>query len=215
MTQDGLPPRLRRRKARGFAMIEVLVTVLVIAFGLLGIVNLQLSVKRASHQTSQRTVAYTLANDMMERIRVNSAGASSYVTANALTGGTIAVQPACAGATCTAAETASRDLFNWERLLDSGSVRVNGANAGGLISPSGCVTFNAAPGLPAGTNTGQVSVIVTWIGLDEVQGAASAVAFYTGNPAACGFSPANDPDIARRQHVVLTSYNVAPEDLNR
>lgn len=212
------PPYLSSRIS-GFALLEVLVTMLVISFGLLGIASMQLSVKRASYQTSQRALAYTLAGDLMERIRVNGDGVSGYQTASALTGSAIANEPTCESATCTSAEIANRDLFAWERLIDSGSVQINSANAGGLIAPAGCVVFTPSPTMPAGTNTGEVRVVVSWLGLDEVQSAASARTYYTTtNPGtACGFVPADasDADMARRQHVILTSYFTAPQDLLR
>ena len=66
------PPRLQRmcmrRLARGFTLIEVLVTLVVISIGLLSIAQLQTRAMQQSYSTLQRTVAVVQANDLLERM---------------------------------------------------------------------------------------------------------------------------------------------------
>ncbi len=62
-----------RRHARcaGFTMLEVLIAIVVIAFGLLGIAGLQAFAVKNNHGASLRVTATTLASDMIDRIKSN------------------------------------------------------------------------------------------------------------------------------------------------
>ncbi|WP_041483898.1 type IV pilus modification protein PilV [Thioalkalivibrio paradoxus] len=56
------------RSRRGFTLIEVLIALLVFAFGLLGLAVLQLGTLQATHSSYQRTVASVFAIDIAERL---------------------------------------------------------------------------------------------------------------------------------------------------
>ena len=53
--------------SRGFTLIEVLVTLVILMFGLLGIAGLMAKGQRASFEAYQRQAALAIANDMAER----------------------------------------------------------------------------------------------------------------------------------------------------
>ena len=53
----------RNRKVRGFSMIEVLIAVVVLGFGLMALAALQTSIIRSSAETKAQTVALQLAKD--------------------------------------------------------------------------------------------------------------------------------------------------------
>ena len=55
--------------SRGFTLIEVLVTLLVLSIGLLGLASLQIQGLRGTHEALLHTQAGTLAVDMAERLR--------------------------------------------------------------------------------------------------------------------------------------------------
>lgn len=57
--------------ARGFSLIEVMVTIVVVAFGLLGLASLLLRGLQAGSTSQTRSVAVTQAYDMAERMRAN------------------------------------------------------------------------------------------------------------------------------------------------
>ena len=63
------------RKQRGFSMIEVLVTVLILAIGLLGLAGLQSTALRSNHSALLRSQATVLAYDIADRIRANRTAA--------------------------------------------------------------------------------------------------------------------------------------------
>mgnify|MGYP000901146229 CR=1 FL=1 len=193
---------------RGFTMIEAMIALLVLAVGLLGIATLQATAKRSVHQAGQRSLAISLADSMVERIRINPAAAAAYHTglgASALGGGTILDAPRdCAAQTCTPAQVAAWDLWRWEQQLDGATIRDANANAvGGLIEPHGCVVFQSAGGaLP---NTGRLRVIVSWRGVTDTSDALLA-------GQACGTGAAGT--LASRRQVVVNTYVIDEEDLN-
>jgi len=72
-----------KRRSQGFTLIEVLVTMLILAVGLLGIAALQLKGLQFNHDAAMRSQISTLAYDIADRIRlsnsVNSALPASYL----------------------------------------------------------------------------------------------------------------------------------------
>jgi len=196
------------RRARGFALIEVMVTVLVITFGLISLAGLQLATKSGGNTSYQRTLALTVANEMLERINLNASQASAYHTGLATGLGRAslgAIGKDCASNvnSCTPAEMAAWDLWNWERRLDGAGILDAGNNdASGLLEALGCVVFTAdGAGSP---NSGQVRVIVSWRSLTDTTDAATAA------NVTCG-AVATGTD-AGRQQVVLNGYVVNAGD---
>lgn len=70
--------RAARRMARGFSLIEVLVALLVLAFGLLGFALLQTMNLRFTQSANYRTQATNLAYDLLDQMRANRFQASQY-----------------------------------------------------------------------------------------------------------------------------------------
>jgi type IV pilus assembly protein PilV len=58
-------PSRRRSSAAGFTLIEVLVSILVFSFGLLGLVGMQARILQASTQNADRARASLLANEIV------------------------------------------------------------------------------------------------------------------------------------------------------
>lgn len=78
--------RSLRHAAAGFSMIEVLVALLVLAFGLLGFALLQTMNLRFAESANQRTQATNLAYDLLDQMRGNRIVAVQYsglINANA------------------------------------------------------------------------------------------------------------------------------------
>jgi type IV pilus assembly protein PilV len=61
------------RKARGFSMVEVLVSIVVLSFGLLGMVGMQASALKSNREARLQSTAITLARELAEMIRGNKA----------------------------------------------------------------------------------------------------------------------------------------------
>lgn len=94
-----------RMNQQGFTLLEVLVTVVILALGLLGYAGLQMASLKNSASAYQRTQATILAYDIIDRMRVNrvQAIAAGYNIA-------IGSPPAGAG-------VAGDDLVDWKMLV--------------------------------------------------------------------------------------------------
>lgn len=100
------------RKQRGVTLIEILVTVAIMAVGLLGLGAMQLIGLKNINNSQYRTQASLLAYDMAERMRSNPVGvkAGSYDAVS----GTVA-KPSCT--VCSASEMAQLDAHEWLALI--------------------------------------------------------------------------------------------------
>lgn len=129
-----------RREARGFTLLEVLIALLVLAFGLLGFALLQTMNLRFTQSANQRTQATNLAYDLLDQIRANRLQAPEYT---AITPGTFAGED---GKNCTPAAVAAvaDNIARWRCQVVA--TLGTGANATVAYTPA----------------DGSVSVRVTW-----------------------------------------------------
>jgi type IV pilus assembly protein PilV len=65
---------------RGTTLLEVLITIVILAIGLLGLAGLQARLQSSEMEAYQRSQALILLNDMASRIATNRANAANYVT---------------------------------------------------------------------------------------------------------------------------------------
>lgn len=147
----------------GISLLEVLVTVVIIAFGLLGMAGLQSKTQVAGIESFQRVQAALLAADMGERINANRAQAGNYVAGGAI--GTGDNQPA----DCTALALGStRDLCEWSHALKGSGEKAGGANVGSMQGGLGCITQVQAPNPASGVCTPGIYLItVAWQGMHQ------------------------------------------------
>ncbi|GAB3280569.1 hypothetical protein GCM10027297_18720 [Parahaliea aestuarii] len=196
------------RAGGGFTLIEVLIAFVILSIGLLGIVSLQALSKVSQHQSMQRTRAVTVADDLLERIRANPQGMTTYTAGSVVYGGSTLSAPAanCNTASCTTVELATHDLWEFEQALDgAGETVVSGGatrSVGGLVQPQACIVFTPDSGK---TNTGILNIIVQWRGLEETTDAVVA-----GGRTCGGASAGNDRS---RRQVIVSSYIVDAGDL--
>lgn len=155
--------KLRRRNL-GFSLIEVLITLVVFAFGVLTVAGLQTISKKSNFQAVQRTTATMLAYDILERMRANTGQLQFYATnslsnGTGLGGGTLSLpNPDCGSATCSPAQMETYDLYEWEQSLDGASELNGTTKAGGLVTPTACITG------PPGGGAGVYTVAIAWRG---------------------------------------------------
>lgn len=69
-----------KKHQSGFSLLEVLIAVLILSFGLLGMAGLQLKSLQSSHSAYQRTLATVIAMDAGERLWANSASSTPLTT---------------------------------------------------------------------------------------------------------------------------------------
>ena len=145
-------------KQAGVGLIEVLVSVLVIAIGLLGTLGLQLSGKQSNYEAVARSSAVFAVEDIISRIRINPDGVKSaaYTTAG-VGGGSLGAPGTDCGtlvSTCNSASLSAWDIWQWEQVLDGNDAVSGGASVGGLVNPTGCISINGD----------LVTVVIAWQG---------------------------------------------------
>tara|TARA_R110000822_G_scaffold159476_34_gene299725 strand:- start:4763 stop:5299 length:537 start_codon:yes stop_codon:yes gene_type:complete len=169
-----------RAKSVGVGLIEVMISALVLAVGILGYVGLQMNAKRTNFEAIQRTSASYSAQNLLERIRGNPNQVSAYVVTDLDPGVMTEPTPNCTSALCTNTQLAAFDLWEWDQLLDGTTV------SGGLVNPMACVT-----------NTSNfVTVTIVWQGKVELD---------QTNAPSCGDGNFGT-DIKLRQWVTMNSF---------
>ncbi|MBC7574139.1 MAG: type IV pilus modification protein PilV [Herminiimonas sp.] len=107
------------RTAAGFALIEVMVTFLILGVGMLGIAGMLLTAQKSNTSSYAKQQAVQSAYDIVERIRANRLSAinGSYNVNNLTTTGAASVpaapSPDCGAASCTATQIVTYDLWYW------------------------------------------------------------------------------------------------------
>lgn len=124
----------------GFSMLEVLITVLILSFGLLGMAALITTGMRSNHIAHYRSIATQQTLSIADRMRANLAGvrAGAYDSLDNST----PTNPDCNTKACNETEMATYDHFQW-----------NTANSQLLPGGVGTVTKNA---------TGEFSINISW-----------------------------------------------------
>lgn len=151
---------LRRHKSNGFlsalagsTLIEVLVSLLVLSFGMLGMAGVQAVSLRGNLAAYYRTMATTQSVDIVERMRANIVGvadgdyddAGGAATANCFT-----------AIGCSSAQMAAQDIFDW-----SATVTATLPLGGSVI----CLDSTPTDGTPEATacdGAGSIYAIKLW-----------------------------------------------------
>jgi len=105
------------KKNQGFTLIEVLITMVVLAVGLLGLAGLQTTSLKHNQTAYFRSQATQLAYDMADRMRANPVDASQFAGSTYVVGNAAANAGCSTVAGCTPAEMAENDLFEWDASL--------------------------------------------------------------------------------------------------
>lgn len=140
-------------------MLEVLITLVILAIGLLGLAGLQSRLQASEMEAYQRAQALILLEDMASRITTNRANALNYVTDTA--------SPLGVGMTCPSDTSTQRkiDHKEWCDTLQGAAETSGGANVGAMLGGRGCVED-----LGGGT----YRVTVAWQGLTPIASPAVA-----------------------------------------
>ena len=129
-----LGDEMKNKKSQsGFSMVEVLVSILVLSFGLLGLAALQAVAMKNSHSAYYRNQATIMAHEILDRIRANP-GAANVNVAN--------YNIALAAAAPAGVAIANVDLSEWKNHI--------------------AASLPVGKGGVAVVNTNQVSVVIQW-----------------------------------------------------
>ncbi len=108
---------MNRKLTRGFTLVEVLVSILVLGIGLLGLAGLQTTGLKSNHSANLRTQATLLAYDMADRVRANKAGFDGGFYHKPAAADKNCVWHGNAPADCTVQELAEHDAKEWQDAL--------------------------------------------------------------------------------------------------
>ncbi len=114
---------MRKRSVQGFTLLEVLIALVVFTVGLLGLLGLQMTSLKLSHDSLLRTNATLLAKDMADRMRANPVEmrqglSGAYHNPN----GVVSANPNCLGldssgapvdGACSSVQMAGHDFYEW------------------------------------------------------------------------------------------------------
>ena len=169
-------PRRAARGQRGFTLLEVLIAVLVLLFGLLGMAGVQVRTTQAEFEAYQRTQALVLLQDMVDRLQANRLQAACYaLTTNTASGspfaGTGATLPGCGTGTGADELVALADMSAWSTELLGAAETQGGNQVGAMIGARGCITNGGG---------GVFTISVAWQGMSNTAAPPAALTCGTG-----------------------------------
>ena len=145
-------------------MIEVLVTLVIIAFGLLGMAGLQSRLQVSEMEAYQRAQALVLLNDMASRIATNRSGAALYDATE--------VGPSSSCASDFSGTSAPMvDKREWCAALQGAAEINSSSKLGAVIGGRGCVES---------LGNGEHMVTIAWQGLVPVSAPPASVTCGSG-----------------------------------
>jgi type IV pilus assembly protein PilV len=127
---------------RGFTLVEVLVSLIVLSIGLLGMAKLVLVSSHSNDSAYLRAQATALGYEILDNMRANMSAATTHGYDSAL-GATPPAPTSCVGigTVCTPSQQASWDVYSWFQHL-------NAANSLGGGLPSGTGSVVTSPSVP-------------------------------------------------------------------
>ncbi|WP_153109274.1 type IV pilus modification protein PilV [Propionivibrio limicola] len=146
----------KKHRQSGFLMLEVLITIVILAFGLLGLAGLQTKIQTSETESYQRVQALLLVEDMVNRLSANRTNAADFVTDAPL--GMDDEQPdSCADLTGVAL-----DQCEWSRGLKGAAEKQSSNLLGAMAGARGCIEQIA------GSNPPVFRVSVAWQGMTKL-----------------------------------------------
>ncbi|MDE2046914.1 MAG: type IV pilus modification protein PilV [Betaproteobacteria bacterium] len=146
--RTGWPPA-----QRGATLVEVLVAILILTFGLLGVAGLIANSLRAANDTGNYVMASTMARELAEKMRANRQVAQAtvnnpYLVDTSQTAiAAAAANCVASGSVCNANALGSWDMWDWWTRLTQGSGNdtTAGTTFGGLPNARLVVCYDNSP----------------------------------------------------------------------
>ena len=183
---------LRMQLTKGFTLVEVLVTLVITAIGLLGVIELQNRTQIANLEVTQRAYATMIASNMAEQIKANPGiGADCSLTASFDVG-------SGHGTSNHPCDSGGNSVKEWHKDLKGTREEISDAKIGSIKNGHGCINYTAA--VPSTGTPAKYTVSVAWKGFQKTAAG--------GTSESCGFEEYGDSGYHR-----LVSLDVYPMDL--
>ena len=159
------------RTESGTSLLEVLITIVILAFGLLGLVGLEAKMQTSEVESYQRAQAIVLLTDMVDRMNAQLGSANAIMPgATPAVDGYVSTDVFGTGHTdtnpCPTAAGATRDQCEWSMALKGAAEKRGTTNLGAMVGARGCITRIQTPNTNTGVCTpGIYLVTVAWQGL--------------------------------------------------
>lgn len=137
---------------RGSTMVEVLVTFVIVAVGLIGLLALQSRLQHSEMEAYQRSQALLILGDMASRLANSVNAAETYVTGNDGVG----VGISCPKGT----STKDIDMREWCEALQGANETSSAGNLGAMVGGRGCIED---------LHNGTFMITVAWQGLSPLK----------------------------------------------
>jgi len=105
---------IKHTQQSGFSLLEVLITLVILAIGLLGLAGLQATGLKSNLSAYHRSQATQLAYDIADRMRANMTAINNYPAINPTTA---TAQAGCLAGGCSPALMAQHDIYEWNLAL--------------------------------------------------------------------------------------------------
>lgn len=165
----------QKRHSAGFSLLEVLIAIVILMFGLLGLAGLLAKTHTAEFESYQRKQAVILLEDMVGRVSANPSAATCYAVSASSGSGYLGDSSSTAGACAAGADNiptsdeatrANTDLSDWSALLKGASEVQSGNKVGAAMKARGCIVNNGA--VSGFSNVTKFTISVAWQGTTEM-----------------------------------------------
>ncbi len=181
------------KKSSGFALIEAMVSIVVVALGILGILGVQLRTLADTQTGVRRAQAIRLIEDLSERAKANPSALDNISSYEIGTGTAPVPANNCFTSACNATQLAAFDVRTWKRNVQS------------ILPLSDAIVFEVADET---SNNRQLGVLISWRESERADGTAAENQTYKDvfKPTVTGVAAAACPTdrICHLQYIQLT-----------
>ncbi|MBF0144144.1 MAG: type IV pilus modification protein PilV [Magnetococcales bacterium] len=162
----------------GFSLLEVMLTLMIVTFGILGIANLQAKAQLAQLDAYQRAQALMTMSDIVDRLLLNRSTASCFAFTDDTAVGTPYIgtdganhlgTPVCTVGDAALNAMAVDAIDDFDELLKGAVETKDGGNVGAMVGARACISYDSATELTTTggallDGTGEYTIAVVWQG---------------------------------------------------
>jgi type IV pilus assembly protein PilV len=186
---------------RGFTLIEVLITIVIIAVGVLGLAGLQMTTLNSQLESYQRAQALLELEDMASRIRANTAVAFIDGGYDEAEDYGLQAEDDCWDKVAHPT-TKDRDLCEWNNALAGSGVKLDADNVGGGLGARGCIEYIPGNVYPDPLHEGEtiIRLTIAWQGISPTKAPLSS----------CGEDQYGDDKLRRAASLDVVLADLSP-----